>query len=150
MPRVIVSLRGPCGQGGRRRPAYEAAERTDSSSRMAHQQLLEKARMGGIDLYFLGDSIIRRRVATEACGLAGTQPCVGDRRHETRQGPSRENASMCMRSRTSAPCAVLSRLWRPSPRGRRFMVSKVDEVWTCVQQHARCGGWDEHLLGSIP
>jgi lysophospholipase L1-like esterase len=34
--------------------------RTDSNSRAAHAQLLEKARTGRIDLYFLGDSIVRR------------------------------------------------------------------------------------------
>ncbi len=35
-------------------------ERQDSNSRIAHTQLVEKARRGGIDLYFLGDSITRR------------------------------------------------------------------------------------------
>jgi lysophospholipase L1-like esterase len=34
--------------------------RTDQNSLAAHQQLVEKARAGGIDLYFLGDSITRR------------------------------------------------------------------------------------------
>jgi lysophospholipase L1-like esterase len=34
--------------------------RTDQNSRTAHEQLLEKARRGGIDLYFAGDSITRR------------------------------------------------------------------------------------------
>ena len=34
--------------------------RIDRNSQMAHEQLLEKARMGGIDVYFLGDSITRR------------------------------------------------------------------------------------------
>jgi len=32
---------------------------------MAHQQLLEKARKGGIDVYFVGDSITRRWGATD-------------------------------------------------------------------------------------
>ena len=32
---------------------------------IAHQQLLEKARMGGIDVYFVGDSITRRWGATD-------------------------------------------------------------------------------------
>lgn len=36
------------------------APRTDANSMLAHQQLLAKARAGGIDLYFLGDSITRR------------------------------------------------------------------------------------------
>jgi lysophospholipase L1-like esterase len=34
--------------------------RSDTNSKLAHQQLLAKAKAGGIDLYFLGDSIIRR------------------------------------------------------------------------------------------
>ena len=34
--------------------------RADRNSHLAHQQLLAKARSGGIDLYFLGDSITRR------------------------------------------------------------------------------------------
>jgi cephalosporin-C deacetylase len=34
--------------------------RTDPNSRIAHAQLLEKARRGGIGVYFLGDSITRR------------------------------------------------------------------------------------------
>jgi lysophospholipase L1-like esterase len=37
-----------------------SAPRTDANSILAHQQLLAKARAGGIDLYFLGDSITRR------------------------------------------------------------------------------------------
>jgi transglutaminase-like putative cysteine protease/lysophospholipase L1-like esterase len=38
----------------------EAVERTDPNSRLAHEQLVAKAKQGGIDLYFLGDSITRR------------------------------------------------------------------------------------------
>jgi lysophospholipase L1-like esterase len=34
--------------------------RSDANSRLAHQQLLDKARKGGIDIYFEGDSITRR------------------------------------------------------------------------------------------
>jgi cephalosporin-C deacetylase len=34
--------------------------RFDENSQLAHQQLLEKAKQGGIDVYFLGDSITRR------------------------------------------------------------------------------------------
>jgi lysophospholipase L1-like esterase len=34
--------------------------RADRNSHLAHQQLLAKAQTGGIDLYFLGDSITRR------------------------------------------------------------------------------------------
>ena len=34
--------------------------RTDRNSMLAHEQLVEKARKGGIDVYFEGDSITRR------------------------------------------------------------------------------------------
>jgi lysophospholipase L1-like esterase len=46
-------------------PADRAAPRTDQNSMTAHAQLLEKARKGGIDVYFLGDSIVRRWGATD-------------------------------------------------------------------------------------
>ena len=39
--------------------------RTDQNSQTAHQQLLEKARRGRIDVYFAGDSITRRWGATD-------------------------------------------------------------------------------------
>ena len=42
-----------------------AAPRTDANSLLAHQQLLEKAGKGGIDIYFEGDSITRRWGATD-------------------------------------------------------------------------------------
>ncbi len=45
--------------------AFTPAPRTDANSRLAHEQLLAKARRGGIDLYFLGDSIARRWGATD-------------------------------------------------------------------------------------
>jgi lysophospholipase L1-like esterase len=41
-------------------PADRAAPRTDRNSLIAHAQLVEKARQGRIDLYFAGDSIVRR------------------------------------------------------------------------------------------
>src|SRR5689334_18230927 len=41
-------------------PADRAAPRTDANSLTAHAQLLEKARTGRIDVYFVGDSIVRR------------------------------------------------------------------------------------------
>jgi lysophospholipase L1-like esterase len=41
------------------------APRTDENSKIAHQQLLEKAAKGGIDVYFVGDSITRRWGATD-------------------------------------------------------------------------------------
>lgn len=40
--------------------ADQPVPRTDQNSRIAHEQLLEKARRGGIDIYFEGDSITRR------------------------------------------------------------------------------------------
>ena len=39
--------------------------RTDANSMLAHQQLLEKAKKGRIDVYFVGDSIARRWGATD-------------------------------------------------------------------------------------
>jgi lysophospholipase L1-like esterase len=41
-------------------PADRPAPRTDSNSMDAHAELLEKAKKGRIDLYFVGDSIVRR------------------------------------------------------------------------------------------
>ena len=46
-------------------PADQPAPRTDANSMLAHQQLLEKAKQGRIDVYFEGDSIIRRWGATD-------------------------------------------------------------------------------------
>jgi lysophospholipase L1-like esterase len=50
------------GQGaGTAAPAADQpVPRNDENSRIAHEQLLEKARKGGIDVYFEGDSITRR------------------------------------------------------------------------------------------
>jgi len=42
------------------------APRTDRNSQIAHEQLLEKARRGGIDVYFVGDSITRRWGTSDA------------------------------------------------------------------------------------
>jgi lysophospholipase L1-like esterase len=46
-------------------PADQPVSRTDQNSLTAHSQLLEKARKGGIDIYFEGDSITRRWGATD-------------------------------------------------------------------------------------
>jgi len=46
-------------------PADEPAPRTDENSRKAHIELLEKAKRGRIDVYFEGDSIVRRWGATD-------------------------------------------------------------------------------------
>ena len=40
--------------------------RSDENSRIAHAQLLDKARRGGIDVYFAGDSITRRWGTSDA------------------------------------------------------------------------------------
>src|SRR5712671_1219720 len=45
--------------------AQTPVPRTDQNSMTAHAQLLEKARKGGIDIYFVGDSITRRWGATD-------------------------------------------------------------------------------------
>ncbi len=46
-------------------PADRPAPRTDKNSQIAHEQLLAKAKQGGIDVYFEGDSIARRWGATD-------------------------------------------------------------------------------------
>src|SRR4030095_505473 len=46
-------------------PAIKAVARTDENSRIAHKQLLAKARQGRTDVYFVGDSITRRWGATD-------------------------------------------------------------------------------------
>jgi lysophospholipase L1-like esterase len=46
-------------------PADQPVPRTDENSRIAHEQLLEKAKRGRIDIYFEGDSIVRRWGATD-------------------------------------------------------------------------------------
>ncbi len=46
-------------------PANTPVFRTDANSLVAHSQLLEKAKQGGIDVYFEGDSITRRWDATD-------------------------------------------------------------------------------------
>lgn len=47
------------------RPAEQPTPRTDANSRLAHEQLLAKAKQGRIDVYFVGDSITRRWGATD-------------------------------------------------------------------------------------
>jgi lysophospholipase L1-like esterase len=46
-------------------PADQPAPRTDTNSQIAHEQLLAKAKLGRIDVYFEGDSITRRWGATD-------------------------------------------------------------------------------------
>lgn len=45
--------------------ADQPVPRSDRNSQLAHEQLLQKARHGGIDIYFVGDSITRRWGATD-------------------------------------------------------------------------------------
>jgi lysophospholipase L1-like esterase len=45
--------------------ADQPAPRTDSNSKLAHEQLLAKTKQGTIDIYFEGDSITRRWGATD-------------------------------------------------------------------------------------
>ena len=47
------------------RPQIGAIPRNDANSALAHQQLIEKAKQGRIDIYFIGDSITRRWGATD-------------------------------------------------------------------------------------
>jgi lysophospholipase L1-like esterase len=54
---AVSGQRRPASNGG---AADRSAPRTDSNSMTAHRQLLAKARQGRIDVYFLGDSIVRR------------------------------------------------------------------------------------------
>jgi GH35 family endo-1,4-beta-xylanase/lysophospholipase L1-like esterase len=65
---VLDVLTTPAGGKQEGRPSRSAAvpePRTDANSRIAHEQLLAKAKAGGIDLYFLGDSITRRWGCTD-------------------------------------------------------------------------------------
>lgn len=47
-------------------PVVVPVPRTDRTSQIAHEQLLAKAKQGRIDLYFVGDSIIRRWGCSDA------------------------------------------------------------------------------------
>ena len=49
----------------RRQSAAVPVQRKDPNSSRAHEQLVAKAKAGGIDLYFLGDSITRRWGCTD-------------------------------------------------------------------------------------
>ena len=51
--------------GNRAGSASTPVPRKDSNSLIAHQQLIQKAKRGGIDVYFVGDSITRRWGASD-------------------------------------------------------------------------------------
>jgi lysophospholipase L1-like esterase len=53
------------GSSARPAPASRPLQRTDANSLLAHQQLVQKARQGGIDVVFVGDSITRRWGASD-------------------------------------------------------------------------------------
>ena len=57
-------------RGGFSQPADQPAPRQDANSQLAHQQLVEKARKGGVDIYFEGDSIARRWGTSDAIWAA--------------------------------------------------------------------------------
>jgi lysophospholipase L1-like esterase len=59
---LALALPGRAGTGPQ---ALTAEARTAKNSQIAHDMLLAKARQGGIDLYFEGDSITRRWGATD-------------------------------------------------------------------------------------
>ena len=54
------------GRGFGPAAADQPSPRTDRNSQLAHQQLVEKAKKGGIDIYFEGDSITRRWGTSDA------------------------------------------------------------------------------------
>jgi lysophospholipase L1-like esterase len=67
---LIEAQAPPVGAGGPARagpggPADQPGPRADANSRRAHEQLLGKAARGGIDIYFVGDSITRRWGASD-------------------------------------------------------------------------------------
>lgn len=65
---ALVLLMALTPDGAAQTPLQAAdrpAPRTDANSQLAHAQLLEKARQGRIDLYFVGDSITRRWGASD-------------------------------------------------------------------------------------
>jgi lysophospholipase L1-like esterase len=64
---MTAMLAGAAGaqQGRGTASASTPTPRTDANSKLAHEQLIDKARRGGIDVYFSGDSITRRWGATD-------------------------------------------------------------------------------------
>jgi (4-O-methyl)-D-glucuronate---lignin esterase len=65
LPRVLVAVPFPPVGQMLTTQADRPVPRTDPNSLTAHAQLLDKASRGGIDVYFTGDSIVRRWGATD-------------------------------------------------------------------------------------
>src|SRR3954464_13477513 len=65
IPRFATALLFAAIHGSALAAADRPVMRGDPNSRLGHEQLLAKARAGGISLYFLGDSITRRWGATD-------------------------------------------------------------------------------------
>lgn len=63
--RLVLWLAVALAPLGAQEAADQPAPRTDANSRLAHEQLLRKAKQGRIDIYFEGDSITRRWGATD-------------------------------------------------------------------------------------
>jgi len=59
---ALSQAAAPPNQGSIPRPRQgdQPVPRADQNSQTAHLELLDKARKGGIDVYFIGDSIVRR------------------------------------------------------------------------------------------
>lgn len=62
---MIAALGAAATPAQVRLPADRATPRTDANSMAAHRQLLDKAKRGRIDVYFIGDSIARRWGASD-------------------------------------------------------------------------------------
>lgn len=65
MKAILAGLAFASALSAQTAPADQPAPRTDQNSHIAHEQLLEKAKAGGVDIYFEGDSIARRWGATD-------------------------------------------------------------------------------------
>jgi len=61
----VLLLYGCAVNAMEQKSALQAVPRGDANSMLAHEQLLQKAHAGRIDLYLLGDSITRRWGATD-------------------------------------------------------------------------------------
>jgi lysophospholipase L1-like esterase len=64
-PSTSISLPPGSDPRGQAAAADQPSPREDANSQLAHKQLVEKAKRGGIDLYFVGDSITRRWGTTD-------------------------------------------------------------------------------------